>query len=167
MVVGLSVKVQPEIVVGARYDAERLQDGTLSQGAVDDGASRSVILVRVAEALRQRPPSMRVKVVWFDMEEVRVAWFNQLPEQSRGQSDSRNAQFRCEWLRRYGVIWPASASVIRDCGMRWLRPVWNSGGNVFRSHRCLQGTTDRSQRPTFQRSRSLCYRPWRSTNFGW
>ena len=58
-----------EIVVGAHYDAERLQDGTLSQGAVDNGAS-SVILVRVAEALRQRPPSMRVKVVWFDMEEL-------------------------------------------------------------------------------------------------
>ena len=59
-----------EILVGAHYDAARLPDGTLSQGAVDNAAS-SVILVRVAEALLvQKSPPMRVEVVWFDMEEL-------------------------------------------------------------------------------------------------
>lgn len=58
-----------EVLVGAHYDAARLQDGTLSQGAVDNAAS-SVILVRLAEALRQKPPAMRVRIVWFDMEEL-------------------------------------------------------------------------------------------------
>lgn len=58
-----------QIVVGAHYDAARLTAGALSQGAVDNGAS-SVILVRVAEALRSRRPSMRIQVVWFDMEEL-------------------------------------------------------------------------------------------------
>jgi Zn-dependent M28 family amino/carboxypeptidase len=58
-----------ELVLGAHYDAARLSDGTLSRGAVDNAAS-SVILVRVAEALRQTPPAMRVRVVWFDMEEL-------------------------------------------------------------------------------------------------
>jgi hypothetical protein len=58
-----------EILVGAHYDAVRLQDGTLSQGAVDNAAS-SVILVRVAQALQQKLPAMRVRIVWFDMEEL-------------------------------------------------------------------------------------------------
>jgi len=58
-----------EIVVGAHYDAARLQDGSLSQGAVDNAAS-SVILVRLAETLGQKPPAARVRVVWFDMEEL-------------------------------------------------------------------------------------------------
>ena len=58
-----------QIVVGAHYDAARLTTGALSQGAVDNGAS-SVILVRVADALRRSAPLLRVKVVWFDMEEL-------------------------------------------------------------------------------------------------
>jgi Zn-dependent M28 family amino/carboxypeptidase len=58
-----------EIVVGAHYDAARLSDGTLSRGAVDNAAS-SVILVRLAEALRTETLAARVTVVWFDMEEL-------------------------------------------------------------------------------------------------
>jgi hypothetical protein len=57
-----------EIVVGAHYDAVRLPDGSLSAGAVDNAAS-AVILVRLAEALLGSPPA-RVRIVWFDMEEL-------------------------------------------------------------------------------------------------
>jgi Zn-dependent M28 family amino/carboxypeptidase len=57
------------IVVGAHYDAVRLPDGTLSRGAVDN-ASSSVILVRLAEALRADDLPRQVKVIWFDMEEL-------------------------------------------------------------------------------------------------
>lgn len=57
------------IVVGAHYDAVRLADGSLSRGAVDNGAS-SVMLVRLAEALRNERLTRRVHIVWFDMEEL-------------------------------------------------------------------------------------------------
>jgi Zn-dependent M28 family amino/carboxypeptidase len=57
------------IVVGAHYDAVRLPDGSLSHGAVDNGAS-TVMLVRLADALRTEMLPVRVKVVWFDMEEL-------------------------------------------------------------------------------------------------
>ena len=59
----------PEVVVGAHYDAVRLRDGSLSSGAVDNGAS-SVILVRLAEMMRAQPLPMRTTFVWFDMEEL-------------------------------------------------------------------------------------------------
>ena len=58
-----------EIVIGAHFDAARLADGSLSRGAVDNAAS-SVILVRLAEALAAERPPVRVKVIWFDMEEL-------------------------------------------------------------------------------------------------
>jgi Zn-dependent M28 family amino/carboxypeptidase len=58
-----------EIVVGAHYDAVRLPDGSLSRGAVDNAAS-SVMLVRMAEALKADPLPGRVRIVWFDMEEL-------------------------------------------------------------------------------------------------
>jgi Zn-dependent M28 family amino/carboxypeptidase len=57
------------LVIGAHYDGARLRDGTLSRGAVDNAAS-TVMLVRVAEALRADPSSRRVTIVWFDMEEL-------------------------------------------------------------------------------------------------
>jgi len=59
----------PEIVVGAHYDAVRMQDGTFSKGAVDNGAS-VIVLVRVAEALSKTRPRQRVRIVFFDMEEL-------------------------------------------------------------------------------------------------
>jgi hypothetical protein len=58
-----------EIVVGAHYDAARLADGSLSRGAVDNAAS-SIILVRLAEMLAAEKLTVRVKIVWFDMEEL-------------------------------------------------------------------------------------------------
>lgn len=57
------------VVIGAHYDAARLPDGSLSRGAVDNAAS-SVMLVRVAEALRAEKLPIRVRIVWFDMEEL-------------------------------------------------------------------------------------------------
>ena len=58
-----------EIVVGAHYDAARLPDGSLSRGAVDNAAS-AVMLVHLAHALRDVPLATRLRVVWFDMEEL-------------------------------------------------------------------------------------------------
>lgn len=58
-----------EVVMGAHYDAARLPDGSLSRGAVDNAAS-SVMLIRVAEALRAEALPVRVRIVWFDMEEL-------------------------------------------------------------------------------------------------
>jgi Zn-dependent M28 family amino/carboxypeptidase len=57
------------VVVGAHYDATRLQDGTLSRGATDNAGS-SVILATIAESLMAQPPAGRVTLVWFDMEEL-------------------------------------------------------------------------------------------------
>jgi hypothetical protein len=57
-----------EIVLGAHYDAIRLPDGSQGAGAVDN-ASSAVMLVHLAEALHAAPPSARVRLVWFDMEE--------------------------------------------------------------------------------------------------
>lgn len=58
-----------DVVIGAHYDAVRLADGTLSRGAVDNAAS-SVMLVRLAEALRAEALPVRIRIVWFDMEEL-------------------------------------------------------------------------------------------------
>ena len=58
-----------EIVVGAHYDAVKLKDGTLSRGMVDDGAG-VIALVRLAEALRGRPLRHRLRIVFFDQEEL-------------------------------------------------------------------------------------------------
>ena len=58
-----------DLVIGAHYDAVRLADGSLSRGAVDNAAS-SVLLVRLAEALRAETLPVRIRIVWFDMEEL-------------------------------------------------------------------------------------------------
>lgn len=57
------------IVLGAHYDAARLDDGSLSRGAIDNGGS-SVMLVHLAEAMRAQRLAARVTIVWFDMEEL-------------------------------------------------------------------------------------------------
>lgn len=58
-----------EIVVGAHYDAVKLKDGTLSHGMVDNGAS-VMVLVRVAEALRDKQLRHPVRILFFDQEEI-------------------------------------------------------------------------------------------------
>ena len=62
-----------ETIVAAHYDAFHFRDGTFSRGAVDNGAS-SVILVRLADALRRQPPMRsRVRLIFFDLEEAGLA----------------------------------------------------------------------------------------------
>lgn len=58
-----------DLVIGAHFDAARLRDGKLSHGMVDNAAG-TVVLTRVAEALRARRLKHRVRVVFFDMEEM-------------------------------------------------------------------------------------------------
>ena len=60
-----------DLVIGAHYDAAYLRDGTLSRGAVDNAGS-SVLLVHLAEALGKESLRQRVRIVWFDMEELGV-----------------------------------------------------------------------------------------------
>jgi len=59
-----------EIAVGAHYDAVEWKDsGKISQGMVDNGAG-AIVMLRVAEALKDRPLRHRVRVVLFDKEEI-------------------------------------------------------------------------------------------------
>jgi len=58
-----------DIVIGAHFDAVRLKDGSLSHGMVDNAAG-AVVLTRVAEALRARRLKHRIRLVFFDMEEL-------------------------------------------------------------------------------------------------
>ncbi|MGH9350144.1 MAG: M28 family metallopeptidase [Vicinamibacterales bacterium] len=68
VVVTLAGDLDGGLVIGSHYDAVRLPDGSLSRGAVDNAAS-SVMLVRLADALRAEPRRARLRFVWFDMEE--------------------------------------------------------------------------------------------------
>ncbi|MCY3637342.1 MAG: M28 family peptidase [bacterium] len=58
-----------DIVVGAHYDVVRLRGGGVVGGAVDNGAA-AVLLTRVAEALQRHRLHHRVRIVFFDLEEV-------------------------------------------------------------------------------------------------
>ena len=58
-----------DILIGGHYDAVRLRDGTLSPGATDNAAS-AIILTRLAETLQDEPLRHRVRIVFFDMEEI-------------------------------------------------------------------------------------------------
>ena len=60
---------ESDIVIGGHYDAVRLPDGTLSPGATDNAAS-SIILTRLAETLQDEPLRHRLRIVFFDMEEI-------------------------------------------------------------------------------------------------
>ena len=62
-------KGSQEITLGAHYDAYELNNGVLAGGMVDNGAG-TIILVRVAEALKGRDLRHRIRIAFFDMEEV-------------------------------------------------------------------------------------------------
>ena len=72
-----------DVVVGAHYDAVRLPDGSLGRGAVDNAAS-SVMLVRLAEALQAEKLPARIRVVWFDMEELGLVGSDRFARQHAG-----------------------------------------------------------------------------------
>ena len=59
----------PRVIVGGHFDAARLDDGALSQGMVDNAAG-VLVLLRVAEPLRDAALQRTVHVVFFDMEEL-------------------------------------------------------------------------------------------------
>lgn len=58
-----------EIVVGAHFDAVRLADRSLGHAMVDNAAG-TIVLIRLAEALQKRSLQHRVRIVFFDMEEI-------------------------------------------------------------------------------------------------
>lgn len=58
-----------EILLTAHYDAVKLRDGTMSQGVVDNAGS-VVAVIEAAKALRDRPLTHRVRVIFFDQEEL-------------------------------------------------------------------------------------------------
>jgi hypothetical protein len=58
-----------EITLGAHYDALELPGGGMMDGMIDNGAA-AIILLRVAEGLKGRDLRHRVRVVFFDMEEI-------------------------------------------------------------------------------------------------
>jgi len=58
-----------EILLTAHYDAVKLRDGTLSQGVVDNAGS-VVALIEAAKLLRDKPLTHRVRVIFFDQEEL-------------------------------------------------------------------------------------------------
>ena len=57
------------MIVGAHVDAHRLADGSLSHGMVDDGAG-VVVLLHLADVLKDVELDRRVRLVFFDMEEI-------------------------------------------------------------------------------------------------
>lgn len=58
-----------EILLTAHYDAAKLRDGTLSHGLVDNAGS-VVAVIEAAKILRQAPLSHRVRIIFFDQEEL-------------------------------------------------------------------------------------------------
>ena len=58
-----------EILLTAHYDAVKLRDGTMSQGVVDNAGS-VVALIEAAKLLRDKPLTHRVRVIFFDQEEL-------------------------------------------------------------------------------------------------
>ncbi|WP_427789646.1 M20/M25/M40 family metallo-hydrolase [Brevundimonas diminuta] len=60
---------QKEILLTAHYDAVKLHDGTLSQGVIDNAGS-VVALIEAAKVLREAPLSHRIRIIFFDQEEL-------------------------------------------------------------------------------------------------
>ncbi|MBN9478710.1 MAG: M20/M25/M40 family metallo-hydrolase [Bordetella sp.] len=60
---------EKEILLTAHYDAVRLRDGTMSHGLVDNAGS-VVALIEAAKILREAPLSHRVRILFFDQEEL-------------------------------------------------------------------------------------------------
>ncbi len=58
-----------DLVIGAHYDAAPLAEGGITDGMIDNGAG-SIVLTRIAKALEGRQLRHRMRVVFFDMEEL-------------------------------------------------------------------------------------------------
>jgi hypothetical protein len=64
-----------DIAIGAHYDALEFFQGGMSDGMVDNGAA-TIILVRIAEALKGRSLHHRIRAVFFDLEEMGMVGSN-------------------------------------------------------------------------------------------
>ena len=60
---------EKEILLTAHYDAVKLRDGTMADGLVDNAGS-VVALIEAAKILKDKPLSHRVRVIFFDQEEL-------------------------------------------------------------------------------------------------
>lgn len=60
---------EKEILLTAHYDAVKLRDGTMSQGVIDNAGS-VVALIEAAKILKDKPLSHRVRIIFFDQEEL-------------------------------------------------------------------------------------------------
>lgn len=58
-----------EILLTAHYDAVKLRDGTMSQGVIDNAGS-VVALIEAAKVLRDAPLTHRIRIIFFDQEEL-------------------------------------------------------------------------------------------------
>ena len=58
-----------DIVVGGHWDSAWIEEGVLSYGIVDNGCA-IIILMRLAEELQKVKLNHRIRVVFFDMEEI-------------------------------------------------------------------------------------------------
>ena len=101
-----------EVVIGAHYDAVRLADGSLSQGAVDNAAS-SVMLIRLADALRTEKLPVRIRVVWFDMEELGLVGSAHYVKQHGADRIGAMLNFDINAIRRHHRVWPVGTE--REC----------------------------------------------------
>jgi hypothetical protein len=112
-----------DIVIGAHYDAARLPDGVLSKGAIDNAAS-SVLLVRLAATLRAEKHPFRLRIVWFDMEELGLVGSGKFVQQHRDDKIAAMVNFD---INAYGDTilfgpWRADnaslrRAVVETCGL--------------------------------------------------
>ncbi len=58
-----------EILLTAHYDAVKLRDGTMADGLVDNAGS-VVAVIEAAKILREAPLSHRIRIIFFDQEEL-------------------------------------------------------------------------------------------------
>ena len=155
-----------EVVIGAHYDAARLPDGSLSRGAVDNAAS-SVMLIRVAEALRGEKLPVRVRLVWFDMEELGLIGSARYVQRTPPIASRAMLNFDINAYGNTVVFGPAELK--ENAGLRrtFVRDVRRGGHRVRAgSRRCRPATTGPSSRPASRQFRSGSFPRWKSTSCG-
>lgn len=154
-----------ELVIGAHYDAVRLADGTLSKGAVDNGAS-SVLLVRLAETLRAEKLPLRVRIVWFDMEELGLIGSARYVQHHT--TDRIVAMLNLDINAYGGTVVFGPSERTDNVGLRraFVQTCAAEDMVCVGFPRCRPGTTGRSSRRGSRRSRSALCRPRRPTSCG-
>ena len=127
-----------DIVVGAHYDVVRLRDGSVTGGAVDNGAA-AVLLTRVAETLRRHNLNHRVRVVLFDLEEIGLVGSRAYVQDEDGDR----------------IAAMVNVDVVADDGVLMYGPTSHDGNEVvYRSVRvvCAGGTITCMEFPKYPQS---------------